>query len=262
VFAADGTTRVYGNLFRPSGFDNARRYPVIDAVYPGPQKVRSAKSFTGATFDSTEAQSLAELGFIVVTLDGRGTPKRSRAFLDYSYGHMAVASDLADHIAGLRQLASRYPLLDLDRVGIVGESGGGTAAAYGILTHPEFYKVAVSAAGVQDLRGYVAAWGETFNGPVGEGDYLGASTWPLAGNLKGKLLLAHGEMDNNVSPALTLKLVNALIKANRDFDLLIIPNEGHSIEKSPYFIRREWDYLVRNLSGSMPPENYRVTGPQ
>ncbi|MBM0106518.1 DPP IV N-terminal domain-containing protein [Steroidobacter sp. S1-65] len=257
VMAADGITRIYGNLYRPSTFDPHRSYPVIDANYPGPQSIRTGKTFVEANFGRSEAQSLAELGFIVVTIDGRGTPNRSKAFLDYSYGRLEKASDLEDHIAGIRELGARYPYIDLDRVGIDGVSGGGFAAAYALLKYPEFYKVGVSAEGNHDQRGYLAPWGETYHGSPRESDYLSCSTLPLAGNLKGKLFLMHGELDDNVSPALTMKLVDALITANKDFDLLIIPNANHAaFFKSPYFIRRKWDFFVRHLLGAEPPSGY------
>jgi dipeptidyl-peptidase-4 len=263
VLAADGKTAIYGNLFRPSTFDASKRYPVIDSNYPGPQTTRSEKSFAMAMFDGFEAQSLAELGFIVVTIDGRGTPHRSKAFLDYSYGRLDKASDLEDHIAGIRQLAQRYPYMDLDHVGIWGVSGGGYAAAHAILAYPDFYKVAVSAEGNHNQRVGVAYWGETYIGPAGEGAYRDASNEPLAANLKGKLLLMHGEMDDDVNPAVTMNLVNALIKGNKDFDLLVIPNAHHyGAFLSPYFIRRKWDYFVRYLLRSEPPFGYELEQPQ
>jgi dipeptidyl-peptidase 4 len=262
VTAADGKTALYGNLFRPSTFDPSRRYPVIDASYPGPQAIRSGKSFTSALFHRFEAQSLAELGFIVVTIDGRGTPNRSREFLDYSYGRLDKASDLEDHIAGIGQLATRYPWLDLDRVGIDGVSAGGFLAALAVLKYPAFYKVAVSAEGNHDPRGYLAAWGETYIGPSAGEAYLSSATPQLAANLRGKLLLIHGELDDNVPPALTLRLADALIKANKDFDLLVIPNADHTAYfTSPYLIRRKWDYFVRHLMGAEPPLNYSISGP-
>jgi dipeptidyl aminopeptidase/acylaminoacyl peptidase len=251
VLAADGTTPLYGNLFRPSTFDPTRKYPVIDAIYPGPQVSRTRKDFGSAVFDLFEAQTLAELGFVVMTVDGRGTPHRSKPFLDHAYGRLDRASDLDDHIAALRQLASRYPYMDLDRVGIDGVSGGGYAAAHAVLAYPEFYKVAVAAEGNHDARTYLTLWGETFDGPVGD-HYDFASNLPLAARLRGKLLLMHGDMDDNVSPSLTLKLVDALVKANKDFDLLILPNGNHNVFTSPYFIRRKWDYFVRNLLGAEP----------
>jgi len=259
VLAADGVTPIYGNLFRPSTFDPSRKYPVIDSIYPGPQSIQTRKDFT----TGSEPQALAELGFIVITVDGRGTPHRSKEFKNHSYGHLAKASDLEDHIAGIRQLARRYPYMDLERVGIEGYSAGGCAAAHALLTYPEFYKVAVSASGDHDLRSNLSFWAETNNGPLAEGDYEGASNLPLAANLKGKLLLMHGDMDDNVPPTLTLMLVNALIKANKDFDLLIVPNENHDMYRtSPYVIRRKWDYFVRNLMGAEPPAGYEIKGAQ
>jgi dipeptidyl aminopeptidase/acylaminoacyl peptidase len=266
VVAADGTTKIYGNLYRPSNFDPGKRYPVIDAIYPGPQDTRVGKNFGEAmfgTFDAMESQSLAELGFIVVTIDGRGTPLRSKAFLDHAYLHLEKASDLDDHIAGFRQLAARYPYMDLERVGADGLSGGGFAVAHALLGYPDFYKVGVSSSGNQDQRGYVSGWGEMYLGPLAQNAsaYLSAANSTLAGNLKGKLLLIHGDLDENVSPTLTLKLVDALVKANKDFDLLILPNEGHGASLSPYALRRKWDYFVRNLLGAEPPAGYDLRHP-
>jgi dipeptidyl-peptidase-4 len=263
VMAADGRTPIFGNIFRPSKFDPQLRYPIIDASYPGPQAIRTAKRFTAAAFDVLEAQSLAELGFIVITLDGRGTPHRSKAFLDHSYGRLDRASDLEDHIAGIRQLARRYPYMDISRVGIDGASGGGAAAVRAILSYPNFYKVAVAAEGNQDQRSYLASWGDTYMGPAKRGDYQAASTLPLAKDLTGKLLLMHGELDDNVPPSSTLQLVDALVKANKDFDLLILPNANHmAFATSTYFIRRKWDYFVRHLLQAEPPANYSIARPQ
>ena len=246
VIAADGRTKIYGNLYRPSTFDPGKTYPVIDAIYPGPQIVRTAKTFIGATFGKfiLDAQCLAELGFIVVTIDGRGTPGRSREFQDYSYGRLDKASELDDHIAGIRQLSQRYPYMDIGRVGIDGASGGGFAAARALMAYPEFFKVAVSAAGNHDQRGNLAPWAETYIGPLDEEKYALSSTLPLVERLNGKLLLMHGDMDDNVHPSLTMKLVDALIRANKDFDLLIIPGADHSAyATSRYFIRRKSGFL-------------------
>lgn len=262
VIAADHQTPIYGNLFRPSNFDLSKKYPVIDAIYPGPQTIRTRKNFLAATFDEYEAQSLAELGFIVITIDGRGTPNRSKAFLDYSYGQLERASDLEDHIEGIRELARRYPYMDVDRVGVDGVSGGGYAAARAILAHPEFYKVAVAAEGNHDARGYVASWGDAYEGAATQENYTDSSNQPLAAALKGHLFLMYGDMDDNVSPSLTLKLSDALIKANREFDLLVIPNGNHLAWKSPYFIRRKWDYFVRYLLEGIPPPDYTIRAPQ
>jgi len=262
VLAADGKTPIYGNLFRPSTFNPANRYPIIDSDYPGPQVARTSRTFASAVFDGLDAQALAELGFVVVTIDGRGTPHRSKAFLDYSYGNLGKASDFEDHIAGLRQLAQRYPYLDIDRVGIEGVSGGGFAALHAILAYPDFYKVAVSASGNHEQRNLYAFWGETYMGPLNQDVYKEASYLGLAGNLKGKLLLMHGEMDDNVPPAMTLKVAKALIDANKDFEMLIMPDYNHGAAMSPYFIRRKWDFFVRNLLGADPPAQYVIQQPE
>jgi len=261
VLAADERTAIYGNLFRPSGFVASKKYPIIDSNYPGPHCTRTSKSFTAALFHPFETQSLADLGFIVITIDGRGTPHRSKAFLDYSYGRMEKASDLEDHIAGIRQLAQRYPYMDVERVGIWGVSAGGFAAARAVLKYPDFYKVAVSAEANHDQRGEVGSWAETYMGPLDRQLYDEASNLSLAANLKGKLLLMHGDVDDNTPPFLTLRLVSNLIKANKDFDLLLIPNANHGAFTLPYFTRKKWDYFVRNLLGAEPPSGYEITQP-
>jgi dipeptidyl-peptidase-4 len=153
--------------------------------------------------------------------------------------------------------------MDISRVGIDGASGGGAAAVRAILSYPNFYKVAVAAEGNQDQRSYLASWGDTYMGPAKRGDYQAASTLPLAKDLTGKLLLMHGELDDNVPPSSTLQLVDALVKANKDFDLLILPNANHmAFATSTYFIRRKWDYFVRHLLQAEPPANYSIARPQ
>lgn len=259
VKARDGKTDLYGVLYKPSRFDPAKRYPVIDGVYPGPQATRTAKAFGPMEFIPIGMDSaLAELGFLVVTIDGPGTPFRSKAFHDSSYGKLEDAGGLADHVAGIRQLAASRPFMDVDRVGIWGHSGGGFAAAHGIMDHTDFYKVAVSSAGNHDVRGYVVGWGEQYQGlPVGE-TYKAQFSADSAANFRGKLLLVSGDMDDNVPPALTLRVADALIKANKDFDLLILPNRNHGYYLEPYFVRRMWDYFVRNLLGAEPPQGYEI----
>jgi len=265
VKARDGSTDIYGLLYRPHDFDPDGRYPVIDAIYGGPQALRTPKSFAAALAD--DASGLAELGFVVVTVDGLGTPYRSKAFHDASVGHLEEAGGIEDHIAALRQLAERFPWMDLDRVGIFGHSGGGFASTRAILAYPDFFKVAVSSAGNHDQRGYLSEWGERYLGPLGTAEdgttnYDSQINARLAANLKGKLLLMHGDMDDNVHPALTLQVVDSLIKANRDFDFLIIPNANHMSAGSPYFIRRRWDYFVEHLLGAAPPAGYRLGAPK
>jgi dipeptidyl aminopeptidase/acylaminoacyl peptidase len=254
--ARDGRTDVYGLLWLPSTFDPGRRYPVVEQIYTGPQGYFVPKSFMQALRNST--QSIAELGFAVVMVDGLGTAGRGREFHSYSFRNLADAG-LEDHIAALRQLAGSHPYLDLSRVGVYGHSAGGHDAARAILAHPEFYRVAVASAGSHDSRVDKAWWNTQWMGwPVGEA-YADQANSTLAANLRGKLLLAHGDTDENVPVSTTLQLADALIRANQDFDLLIVPNTTHGgLAGSPYFTRRRWDYFVRNLLGVTPPEEYEI----
>jgi dipeptidyl-peptidase 4 len=264
--AADGVTDIYGVIYLPPNLDPSKKYAVLDSIYGGPQEVRTPKSFSGlagftSCLDSVGgAPSLAQLGFVVVTVDGRGTPLRSKAFRDYSYGKLGDAGGLEDHVAAIKQLATRLPYLDLSRVGIYGHSGGGFATVRAMLVYPDFYKVGVASSGNQDQRGYIAYWGEKYQGPLETTDYQEASNPMLAltANLKGKLLIAWGDMDDNVPPPVQMQLIHSLIKANRDFDMLVLPNRNHSIRRDPYFIRRRWDYLVKNLLGKEPPQGYEI----
>ncbi len=258
VKARDGRTDLYGLMFRPTHFDATKKYPIINYLYPGPQTGSvGSRSFRAAHRDN---QALAELGFIVVELDAMGTPMRSKSFHAAYYGNMGD-NGLPDQVAGIRQLAARYPWMDLDRVGIWGHSGGGFASTAGILRYPDFYKVAVSEAGNHDNRIYEDDWGEKWQGLLktrsdGTSNYDNQANQLLAGHLKGKLLLAHGTMDSNVPPNNTLELVDALIAANKDFDLLLLPNRRHGFATEPYMMRRRWDYFVRNLLGAEPPKEY------
>lgn len=254
VTASDGKTPVYGTLMYPSNFDPAKKYPVIDAIYPGPQVIKAPKRFQAGAVE----QSLAELGFIVYQIDGLGTPGRSKAYHDAAYADMGNGGDLKTHIEGLRQLAKQHPYLDLDLVGIFGHSGGGFASARAILLFPDFFKVAVSSAGNHDQLGYLYSWGEKYQGPVDGANYDPQENARLAANLKGKLLLAYGDMDDNVNPALTIQLIDALTKANKDYDLLVLPNKNHSFAVDPYFNRRRWDYFVKHLLGVEPPAQYSL----
>jgi dipeptidyl-peptidase-4 len=263
VKARDGVTDLYGLMFRPTDFDPGKRYPIINNIYPGPQtgSVRS-RSFLPASGD---AQALAELGFIVVQIDGMGTPGRSKAFHNAYYGNMGD-NTLPDQVAGMKELAGRYPWIDIDRAGIWGHSGGGFAACDAMFRYPDFFKVGVSQAGNHDNRGYEDDWGEKWQGllvsqPDGSSNYDGQANQNFAKNLKGKLLLAHGTMDSNVPPYNTLLVVDALIKANKDFDLIMFPNRGHGFGNEPYMVRRRWDYFVRHLLGAEPPRDYELKPP-
>lgn len=254
--AADGKTEIYGLIWRPSNFDPSRKYPVIEQVYTGPQGFFVPKMFGAANAGRRGLQSVAELGFIVVMVDGRGTTGRSRAFHEYSYHNLGGAFD--DHVALIKQMAAKYPYMDLQHVGIYGTSAGGYGAAHAILVHPKFYKVCVSISGDHDARLDKAWWNELYQGyPLGK-DYAEQSNVTLADKLQGHLLLVHGDVDNNVNPAQTMRLVDALIKANKNFDMLLVPNMYHGEGRNLYLVRRRWDYFVEHLLGVTPPENFQI----
>ncbi|MFT4861796.1 MAG: dipeptidyl aminopeptidase/acylaminoacyl peptidase [Pseudohongiellaceae bacterium] len=266
VKARDQLTDIYGLVYKPSNFDAAKSYPVLNYLYPGPQSGSvGTRSFVSARGDK---QAIAELGFIVVEVDAMGTPGRTKSFHDAYYGNMGD-NGLPDQMAAIRQLAADRPYMDLERVGIWGHSGGGFASTAGILRYPEFYKVAVSGAGNHDNRNYEDDWGEKWQGlletyPEGSGEdaaagsvstnYDNQANQLLADQLQGKLLLAHGMMDTNVHPSNTLLVVDALIKAEKDFDLVLFPNAGHGFGNSRYFMKKRWDYFVRHLAGLEPVE--------
>ncbi|MCX5381146.1 DPP IV N-terminal domain-containing protein [Streptomyces sp. NBC_00091] len=253
VKAADGETDIYGVLYRPSGFDPAERYPVVDNVYPGPQVNRVAPCFDPGGM-GLDAEPLAALGFVVIALDGRGTPGRSKAFHDASYGRLADAGCLADHVAALRQLAATRPWMDLDRVGVFGHSGGGYAAARAILDFPEVYKASVALSGSHDARHFNPGFVETYDGADNPEAWARTSNVDLADRLAGKLLLIHGEMDDQVHPDHTLRLADRLIAANKDVELLIVPGAEHTLLDCLAYVRgRSWDFLVRELMGTQPP---------
>jgi dipeptidyl aminopeptidase/acylaminoacyl peptidase len=254
VKARDGKTDIYGTLNFPSNFDPKKKYPVLDSDYPGPQAIKAPKRYQAGSIE----QATAELGFIVLQVDGLGQPFRSKQYHDYAYGNLGDTGGLEDHIAALKQLVKTHPYLDLDRVGIFGHSGGGFASARAILMFPDFYKVAVASAGNHDQLGYTLGWGEKYQGPVSGRNYDNQDNTLLAKNLKGKLLLAYGDMDDNVNPSLSIRLIDALIKANRDFDVLVMPNRNHTFSIDPYFVRKRWDYFVRNLLGAEPPPNFEL----
>jgi dipeptidyl aminopeptidase/acylaminoacyl peptidase len=262
VKAADGTTDIYGQLFRPTNFDSTKKYPIINQAYPGPQGGSvGSRAFAAARGDK---QALAELGFIVVSIDGRGSgPERSKAFHDAYYGAMGRDNTLPDQVAGMQNLAKRYPWIDIERAGMWGHSGGGFITAGAMFRYPDFFKVGISESGNHDQRNYEDDWGERYQGLLTRGpngdSYAVEANQLLAKNLKGKLLLAHGTMDNNVPPDNTLLVVDALIRANKDFDLLMIPNAGHGFgSASNYMMRRRWDYFVRWLQDAEPPKDYII----
>lgn len=260
VKARDGKTELYGLMFTPTNLDPAKKYPIVNYIYPGPWGSSvGSRSFTPARSDH---QSLAELGFVVVAIDGMGTEWRSKAFADAYYGNMGD-NTLPDQIAGMRELASRHAYIDINRAGIWGHSGGGFATAAAMFRHPEFFKVGVSQAGNHDNRNYEDDWGERFQGLLSKDgtrdSYESQANHLVASNLKGKLLLAHGAMDNNVPIYNTYLVVDALIKANKDFDLIVYPHQRHGFGvDNNYMMRRRWDYFVRHLLGAEPPQEYQI----
>ena len=261
VKARDGETDLWGLMYKPTNFKRNRSYPVLNYLYPGPQSGSvGSRSFSASRSDK---QALAELGFIVVEVDAMGTPGRSKAFHDAYYGNMGD-NGLPDQITMIRQLGEKHRFMDLDRVGIYGHSGGGFASTRAILEYPDFYKVAVSSAGNHDNRNYTDSWAEKWQGLLEvietdegkETNYDNQANQLLAENLKGKLLITHGTLDANVPPYSTYLVVNALIAANKDFDMIMFPNRGHGYYAEPYSMRRRWDYFVRHLKNTEPPTEY------
>jgi dipeptidyl aminopeptidase/acylaminoacyl peptidase len=261
VKGRDGKTDLYGLMFKPTHFDASKKYPIINNVYPGPQTGScGSREFMAAHRDM---QSLAELGFVVVCIDGMGTPWRSKTFHEAYYGNLGD-NTIPDQVAGMKDLAAQYPFIDLDRVGMYGHSGGGNATAAAMFHYPDFFKVGIAESGNHDERDYEDDWAEKWAGlevknPDGTSNYDSQANQNYAKNLKGHLLLAHGTMDDNVPPNNTLLVVDALIKANKDFDLLLIPNVPHGYgPASQYMMRRRWDYFVRYLAGDLPPNEYQM----
>ena len=263
VKARDGVTDLYGLMYKPTRLDPNKKYPIINNLYPGPQ----TGSVRGRSFSAErgDQQALAELGFVVVQIDGMGTPWRSKSFHTKWYGNMGD-NTLPDQVAGMKQLAQKYPWIDIERAGIYGHSGGGNATATAMFSYPDFFKVGVGQAGNHDNRLYEDDWGEKWQGLLvrnadGSTNYDNQANQLMAKNLKGRLLLAHGTMDNNVPPYSTLLVVDALIKANKDFDLIMFPNRGHGFGNESYMVRRRWDYFVRHLLGVEPPQGYELHPP-
>jgi dipeptidyl-peptidase-4 len=269
VKARDGKTDLHGLLFKPTTLDPSKKYPIINYAYPGPQSGSvGSRLFVPARVDH---QALAELGFVVFTLDGMGTPGRSKSFHDTWYGAMGRDNTLPDQIAGMKELASRYAWIDLDRAAMWGHSGGGFITADAMFRYPEFFKVGISESGNHDQRVYEDDWGERYQGLLRrlggahEGGteprdtYEAEANQTLAKNLQGKLFLMHGMMDDNVPPQNTYLVMEALIKANKDFDLLLLPSQRHGFgTDGPYVMRRRWDYFVRHLLGAEPPKEYKL----
>jgi dipeptidyl-peptidase-4 len=247
--AADGKTRLYGMIWRPANFDPGRRYPVIDAVYTGPTTTNVPTSWSSAI--TAGAGSVAQLGAVVVSIDGTGTSRRGQAFRLPAYQNLGEVG-LDDHIAMIRQMAVKYPYLDTTRVGVYGGSAGGYDAARFVLRRPEFFKVAVASSGNHDLRLDKAWWPEVSMGNPDAAVWERNSNMSVAQNLQGKLLLIHGDIDDNVPVTESLRLANALITAGRDVDVVILPNTTHRVAQ-PFFWRKLRDYFTRHLLDEKPP---------
>jgi len=258
VFVAkgrDGQTDIWGIVCRPRNLDPARKYPVIEQIYAGPQSSYVPKSFSPAP----RFRALTDAGFIVVQVDGMGTANRSKAFHDVCWRNLKDAG-FPDRILWHKAIAAKYPCYDVNRVGLYGTSAGGQNAAGGVLFHPDFYKAAVANCGCHDNRMDKASWNEQWMGyPVGP-QYAESSNVEHADRLQGHLFLVVGEMDTNVPPESTLRLVDALVRANKDFDLLIVPNGGHG-SGGEYYQRRMRDFFIRHLQGVQPPNRNAEASP-
>jgi dipeptidyl aminopeptidase/acylaminoacyl peptidase len=242
----DGKTDIWGNIYRPVNFDASKKYPVVESIYAGPQGSFVPKRFSVAT------QALTELGFIVVQIDGMGTNNRSKAFHDVAFKNLGDAG-FADRILWHKSVAAKYPYYDISRVGVFGTSAGGQNSLGALLFHPEFYKVAVSNSGCHDNRMDKIWWNEQWmSWPIGP-EYAASSNVDNAGNLQGRLLLVYGELDTNVDPSSTLQVANALIKANKNFDLLAVPGGGHGAGGA-YYQRLMQDFFVHHLLAVEPPD--------
>jgi len=266
VKARDEKTDIYGIMCLPSHYDATKKYPVLNYIYPGPQ------SGSVGTYNFRpvwrDFQAVAELGFVVIAVDAMGTPMRSKSFHDAYYGNMGD-NGLPDNMTAIEQLAKKYKGMDLERVGIWGHSGGGFASTRAVFAYPDFYDVAVSGAGNHDNRNYEADWGEKWQGLLVEGtmegkadgttNYDNQANQLLAKDLKGKLLITHGSMDNNVPPSNTLLVVEALIKANKDFDMILYPNQRHGYgDMTKYMTRKRWDYFVTHLLNAKPAKGFQL----
>jgi dipeptidyl aminopeptidase/acylaminoacyl peptidase len=262
--ARDGATDIYGLMYLPTTLDTTRKYPIINHIYPGPQSGSvGPRSFVPSRGDN---QALAELGFVVVEIDGMGTPDRSKSFHDYYYGRMGD-NTIPDQVAGMKELAQRYRYIDVDKVGIWGHSGGGFATASAMFRAPDFFSVGIAESGNHDNRNYEDDWGERYQGLLtrnGPNDnYAAEANQSYAGNLKGKLFLIHGMMDDNVPPYNTELVADALMKAGKDFDQIMLPHARHGYgADGAYIMRRRWDYFVQNLQGNIPPKEYQIGKPR
>jgi dipeptidyl aminopeptidase/acylaminoacyl peptidase len=244
----DGVTDIYGVILRPTNFDPTKKYPVIEYIYAGPHSAFVPKEFR-ASFGQMD--EVVNLGFILVQIDGMGTSQRSKKFHDVAWKNLAD-SGFPDRIPWIKAAAAKHSEMDLSRVGIYGGSAGGQSSTRGMLDHGDFYKACVSDCGCHDNRMDKIWWNEQWMGWPVDDSYRRSSNVEDAHKLRGKLMLVVGEVDSNVDPASTMQVVNALIKADKDFDLLVIPGSNHGAAESSYGRRRRADFFVRHLLGSQP----------
>ena len=258
----DGKTDVYGLLFRPADLNPTLKYPIIDFIYPGPQ----GGSFGTHGFQASrqDCNALAQLGFAVVQIEGMGNPKRSKAFQDEYLNDIGINA-IPDQISGIRELAQRYSWIDLDRIGMWGHSGGGNATVATMLRYPDFVKVGIAESGNHENRNYEDDWDEKWVGLLqtkadGTTNYDSQANAHYAANLKGKLMLAHGMLDDNVPVSTDMLLIDALEKANKDFALVIFPegHHGYGNTASAYMMRRRWDYFITELMHATPPHAFAM----
>ncbi len=248
--ARDGQTTIYGAIWKPTQFDTTKKYPIIDQTYTGPHTFMYPRNFVSSL--SRSNQALAELGFIVIVVDGMGTAGRSKAFHNVSYKNMG--KNLEDHRLAILELGRKYAWMDTTKVGIFGHSAGGFDAGHAVLEYPDFYKVAVASSADHDFRMEKDWWPEMYMGWPVDSTYHQVSNITMASKLKGKLLITHGGIDENVNPSATFKLAEALIKNNKEFDMLILPSQQHGYQGiyNDYFTKKRWNYFVEHLLGVKP----------
>lgn len=260
IKAADGLD-IYCSVHKPHDFDPTKKYAVLDEIYQGPQSVACPLRFPqsgGVMVATAEMAIFNALGFVVVVVDGRGSPLRTKSFLDAA--RLDAGSQFVDdHASAIQQLAADRPWMDLDRVGIMGHSAGGWSSTRAILQRPDAFSVAVSSCSNHDNRINHVGWAERYYGSPETMDYYAQSNLPLAERLEGRLFLIHGEMDDNAVAHSTLRMADALMAANKDFDMLIVPNATHGgVLSNGYWVRKRWDYLVEHLMGDTPPAGYKI----
>ena len=255
ALAEDGETTVYGTLYYPPYFDEQLSYPVIDHVYPGPQMHRAYP-----WFHADDIEPYVGLGMVGVTIDGRGTPGRDRAFYDHSWRNVGAGSGLADHVSAIRELARKHAWIDAENVSVHGRSAGGFATARAMELFPDFYKVGIAAAGRFEGRMVMSMILEAYDDPSDAEVWARSSAVEAAGQITGRFLIVHGEMDVDCTIFHAYRLIDRMIAANRDFDLLVIPGDDHTFTHHHRYVeRRIWDYLTEHALHASPPRGFVIT---